>query len=59
MEHPSMLDCLENYPWNEKNVVILSAAKDLLLHFYVFGWNTLPCSTALKIALGMKKMLSS
>jgi len=27
-------------------VVILSAAKDLLLHFHVFGWNGVPCQTA-------------
>ena len=27
-------------------VVILSEAKDLLLHFHVFGWNGVPCQTA-------------
>jgi hypothetical protein len=33
--------------------------KDLLLYFYVAGWNTAPCATALKIGLTITKRLSS
>jgi hypothetical protein len=35
---------------DHQKVVLLSGAKDLLLHFHGLGRNTLPCLTALKIA---------